>query len=99
MFKIMSLNVRGLSNFKKRRVIFTWSRKTKFDMIIFLQQTHSTKEMQKQWECEWVGKILFSHGSSNARGVAILFKNGLDIDVNSVKADTQGRFLNSKGKN
>ena len=58
--------------------------------------TIDNKEVEKQWEREWGGKILFSHGSSNARGVAILFKSGLDIDVNSVKADTQGRFLAGK---
>ena len=63
--KIVSLNVRGLSNFKKRRIIFTWCRKMKSD-VIFLQETHSKIETEIQWEREWGGKILFSHGSSNA---------------------------------
>ena len=74
-----------------------WCRKTKSD-IIFLQETHSTKDVERQWEREWGGRILFSHGASNARGVAILFKNRFDIGVDSVKADTQGRFLAVKGK-
>ena len=93
----MSLNVRGSSNFKKRTFIFTWSRKTKSDNFSS-RETHRSKEVEKQWEREWGGKILFSHGSSNARGVEILFKNGLDVDVISLKSDTQGRFLIVKEK-
>ena len=74
-----------------------WCRKTKSD-IIFLQETHNTKNVERPWEREWGGRILFSHGASNTRGVAILFKNGLDISVDLVKADTKGRFLEVKRK-
>ena len=48
--------------------------------------------MKTQWERKWGGRILFSHGTSNAGGVAILFKNRFDIGVDSVKADTQEDF-------
>ena len=96
MFKIVSLNVRGLSNFKKRRVLFNWCRKMKSD-IILLQETHSKLEIEKQWEHEWGEKILCSRGPSNARGVAILFRNGFYINLDSFKADAQGRFLVVKG--
>ena len=37
------LNVRGISNFRKRRTVFTWCRKQKGD-VNFLQETHSTKD-------------------------------------------------------
>ena len=37
------LNVRGISNFRKRRTVFTWCRKQKAD-VNFLQETHSTKD-------------------------------------------------------
>ena len=93
----MSLNVRGLSNLKKRELIFSWCRKTKSD-IIFLQATHSKFEVQKQWEREWGGSMFFSHGSNNARGVAILFRSGFDVNLEAVKRDGQGRFLVIKGK-
>ena len=97
MVKIVSLNVRGLSNFKKRsRIIFTWCRKMKSD-VIFLQEIHSKIKTEIQWEQEWGGKMLFSHGSSNVRGVAILFRNGFDISIDFSKTDTQGRFLVVKG--
>ena len=72
--KFLSLNVRGLSNFHKRREIFFGCMKQKTDMI-FLQETHSTTERQDQWRKDWDAAVLFSHGSTNARGVAILIKN------------------------
>ena len=40
--KLVSLNVRGINNFRKRRMIYTWRRKQKVDSI-FLQETHSKK--------------------------------------------------------
>ena len=98
MFKLASLNVRGLRNIKKRKIIFSWCRKVKSD-IIFFQETHSTQEFEKQWEREWGGKVLFSHGANNARGVLILVRNGFDFNVDTVKTDTQGGFCSSEGKN
>ena len=40
---LISLNIRGISNFRKRKTIFTWCRKQKAD-IVFLQETHSTEK-------------------------------------------------------
>ena len=42
--------------------------------------------------------MFFSHGSNNARGVAILFRSGFDINIDAVKRDGQGRLLVIKGK-
>ncbi|CAH3031640.1 unnamed protein product, partial [Pocillopora meandrina] len=64
--KLVSLNVRGLSNFRKCGAIFTWCRKQKADLI-FLQETHSTKAGGYKWKKEWGSEIIFSHGSLNAR--------------------------------
>ena len=50
--KIMSLNVREISNFKKRRTIFTWCRRKSAD-VIFSQETHSNKTTEIQWKNEW----------------------------------------------
>lgn len=89
--KLVSLNVRGLRNFRKRRAIFTWCRKQKADLI-FLQETHSTKENEYKWKKEWGSEIIFSHGSSNARGVAVLIKRGLDIVVEQELLNSNGRL-------
>ena len=44
-FKLVSLNVRGISNFRKRRAIFTCCQKRKADFM-FLQETHSKKDKE-----------------------------------------------------
>ena len=36
--------------------------------------------------------MFFSHGSNNARGVAILFRSGFDINIDAVKRDGQRRL-------
>ena len=90
--KLLSLNVRGLSNFRKRRAIFTWCRKQKAD-IIFLQETHSKEITENQWKKEWGSYINFSHGSVNARGVAVLFRNGIDVTIQHELRDAYGRML------
>ena len=91
-FKLVSLNVKGISNFKKRRTMFTWCRKRKAD-IIFLQETHSTIKTDTQWKNEWGAEIITCHGSSNSRGVAILFKNGFDCTIHQRILDPLGRYL------
>ena len=70
--KLVSLNVRGINNFRKRRTIYTWCRKQKADFI-FLQETHSKVDSERQWKNEWGGDMIMSHGTSNSCGVAILF--------------------------
>jgi len=90
--KLLSFNVRGLSKFKKRRAIFSCCRKQKADLI-FLQETHSSKEREAQWKKEWGAEILFSHGGTNARGVAVLIKNGFDIDIMLSQTESSGRLL------
>ena len=88
----MILLVRGIGNFRKRRAMFTWCRKQKAD-VIFLQETHSTKNCESQWKKEWGSLISFSHGTSNVRGVAVLFKSKLDIVILQELFDSKGRLL------
>ncbi len=44
--------------------------------MVYLQETHYTKNYEKVWKDKWVGKIYFLNGTSNSSGVAIL----LNID-------------------
>ena len=90
--KFLSLNVIGQSNFHKRRAIFSWCRKQKADLIS-LQEAQSTTERQDQWRKEWGASVLFSHGSRNARGVAILIKNNLNITIQQSEISSDGRFI------
>ena len=90
--KIMSLNVRGLGNGKKRREIFHWLNKEKFD-IFLLQETHSTKEKELVWRSEWGHLVHYAHGTSNSKGVCILFKRKCNYFIHSEVMDPAGRYL------
>ena len=89
---IKSQNVRGLGDYLKRRKLFNWFHK-KSDNVIFLQESHSCKEKESIWKAEWGGDIFFSHGSSAARGVCILFKNNVSKIIHNVLADDNGRYI------
>ena len=91
-FTLISLNVKGISNFKKRRTIFTWCWKRQAD-IIFLQETHSIVQTDTQWKNEWGAELHTSHGTSNSRGVAIMIKNGFDCTVCQKLVDPLGRYI------
>ena len=88
---MISLNVRGLGERVKRRAIFDYYRQ-RADIICLLE-THSTADDETRWKMEWSGRILFSHGESNSRGVCILFKKDLFINVENIKCDSQGRYI------
>ena len=93
-FKLVSLNVRGINNFHKRRTIkfFNWCRKRKAD-VIFLQETHSKEESETQWKNEWGGKCFYSHGSPNFCGVMVLIKNKFNCTIQNTLSDPSGRFI------
>ena len=58
-----------------------------------MQETHSKQETERQWKNEWGGEIIMSHGSPNSRGVAILFKKGVDCIIHSKILDPVGRYV------
>ena len=84
--------MKGLSNFCKRRTIFLWCRKWKAD-IVFLQETPSTAATDSQWRNEWGTQFISCHGSFNWRGVTILFRNGVDCNIDQKIVDPQGRRI------
>lgn len=90
--KLVSLNVKGISNFHKRKTIYTWCRKKNADFS-FLQETHSKEEIETQWKNEWGAEIIMLHGSSNSCGVAILINKGVDYTPHSKIMDPLGRYI------
>ena len=91
-FGLLSLNVRGLNNKVKRKYLFNWLKKQNAD-VIFLQEVHCTLKTDKEWNEEWGSEIVFSHGTSNARGTAILFKKDFDIKIVHKEIDSDGRYI------
>ena len=69
-FKLLSLNVREIRSFEKRKCIFNWFLKQKAD-IFFVQETYSRKEIENQWRKQWRGDLFFSHGTSHSKGVLV----------------------------
>ena len=61
--------------------------------IVCLQETHSKKKDSKRWKSEWGGRIFFSHGESNSRGVAILIRKNVQVKMKRSHIDESGRYL------
>ena len=78
------------SNFRKRRTIFLWCRKRKADLC-FLQGDALDRiaATENQWRNEMGAEMVSCYGSSNSRGVAILFKNGIDCTINHKIVDPE----------
>jgi len=95
--KIVSFNVRGLNNDKKRIAIFKYLKINQTD-IALLQETYSNEEDTIKWIQEWEGSGYCVHGSKHSRGVMILFRKGFDVEILSQKLDTKGRFIIMKVK-
>ena len=69
--------------------------KTKIDPkgILFLQETHSSIEIEKKWNDEFNGQLFFSHGKTNSCGVVIAFYGNINYSVQKQLIDIEGRIL------
>jgi exonuclease III len=74
-----------------------WARRKKFD-IMTIQEAHIMKEDINMWKDVWKGNILYSSGSNNSRGVAILIRENLEHEVIAEKNDNNGRWQIAKIK-
>ena len=92
---ILSLNVRGLRDAKKRLEVFRWlkTHQNGAKSFVFLQETHTTEKDLLEWEHEWGSKILMSHGTTNSKGVAILFPKNINFKIESQNYDKDGRMI------
>ena len=90
--RVATFNVRGLRDSAKRRDLFFYFHKKKFD-ILLLQETHSSKSQEFWWSSTWGSKIWFSHGETNSKGVAILFNKRCECVVHNVISSDDGRYL------
>lgn len=95
--KIISYNVRGLNNARKRTAIFDHLRSHMCD-IALLQEIYSSEEIENQWAQEWGGKGYFLHGSKHSKGLAILVRRNLDVDILNIEKDKCNRILYLKLK-
>lgn len=98
---VVSYNVNGIGSCSglKRRKLFNYLHTLKAS-VICLQETHSVKENENLWKAEWGGRILCNHGTSNARGVMILFDKKFNDSLvdDEIYKDKEGRVLAIKIK-
>ena len=90
---IYSMNARGLKDKAKRTQVFSWLH-NKNANVYFLQETHSSLQLEDEWTENWGNDaIYFSHGTSNSKGVCILFKDASQVTINKQYHDDKGRLL------
>ena len=95
--KITSINARGIISDIKRKKLFLWIENQKID-IVFIQETYCTKanyaKIQKDWK--GLGNYCLSN-SPHSRGVATLFRKGLNIETINVenREDGRGQLINA----
>ena len=88
-----TFNFRGLgSDGNKRRQAFQWLKEKKIQVVCG-QETHSTKEIENEWRDEWGGDIVFSHGTSAARGTFILFGKDINKTIHRQIICDDGRYV------
>ena len=75
-FKALSLNVRGIRTFDKRKSVFNWITKQNSD-IYFLQETYSTKEIENQWKKQWFEIFILLMAQTIVVGSPFLYENPL----------------------
>ena len=77
--KIITFNVRGLKNRKKRYCLFQMLKKEQFD-IIALQETHFSENDINIIENEWGKNFHYSAGTNKSKGLITLFGNNIPIN-------------------
>jgi hypothetical protein len=61
--------------------------------ITFMQETHSTTNIENEWSKRTRDKLVISHGTSNSKGTAILFGNKLGYSIKQQIFDRNGRYV------
>ena len=88
----ISLNVRGIRDALKRKKIFLWLKRQKCD-IAFLQETFLSCDIEHIVSSEWKGFSIFEHGTNHSKGVAILVRKDLQINVIDTYFKGDGRSI------
>ena len=86
---VLSANCRGLQNMKKRTDVLNYFKELNIN-IACLQDTHWTEKDVTSVSEIWGGKCYIHGTRTNARGVAILFKNNFEYQVTSSITDSEG---------
>jgi len=93
---ILTMNVQGFKDFKKRKKVLHWASKKKFDVFL-TQETHFESKDKDEWESSWDGVIINSAGEIKnkniSKGVSIFIRDGLDHEILEKHIDKYGRYI------
>lgn len=89
---ILSLNVNGLNDVRKRRLAFTALRKHKRS-IILLEETHCRPSNARLLRSQLGHDMLLTVTSASLGGVAILFSRDLKLDIKETHFSNTSRFI------
>ena len=82
---MISMNAQGLRDYIKRCKVFNFMKKhTSSKGIIFMQETHILKACENIWTNQFEcgnNHIVFSHGTSDSRGVLIAFREASNCTI------------------
>ena len=77
---VVTMNVNGLNDSVKRREVFTYCKKMKYNVIL-MQETHFVESSLNIIEAERGGHIVSSCGDSKSRGAAVLFNRTCNAEI------------------
>ena len=90
-FRFITLNCNGLRSNLKRKSLFKYLKKNKYD-IICLQETFVKDSDIEQWSKEWKGGLFHCSGTSHSKGQVILTHQ--NVDISGVKVEiSQDRII------
>lgn len=95
MVKFCTYNARGLGNFHKRKQVFTLLKQKKIDFVL-IQESHACQRDEQLWRSQWGGQIFFANGASDSKGVLIMLRRGLAVEIGRTCRDDHGRYLISE---
>lgn len=95
MFRVGTLNMNGARDTRKRALVFDTARIKHVD-VMFLQEIHSDRGNEADWEKEWEGQVLLSHNTTLGGGVGLLFFKDFTPSSLEVKHVVRGRCLRVK---
>nr|BAC82603.1 pol-like protein [Takifugu rubripes] len=96
-FRVGTLNINGARDERKRALVFDTTKIKRVD-VMFLQETHSNRNNEADWEKEWEGQALLSHNTTLSGGVGLLFSRGFTPSSLEVEHVVRGRCLMVKAR-
>ena len=61
--------------------------------LLVCQETHSDPSCETVWTNEWGGKVIFAHGNTKSRGVAVFISKHVSLNIHNIHKDINGRYI------